>query len=81
MPHTCQAPSALLPCSSILPQSMLCDDSSKAVGEKVAEIRPMLCLLNVPDRMYMFPKCYVGFCTPRRTIIDSKKKKRITSSY
>ena len=22
------------------------------------------------------PKCYMGFCTPRRTIIDSKKKKK-----
>ena len=26
--------------------------------------------------MYMSVKCYVGFCTPRRTLIDSKKKKK-----
>jgi hypothetical protein len=24
--------------------------------------------------MYMFSKCYVGFCTPRHTIMDLKKK-------
>ena len=26
--------------------------------------------------MYIFVKCYMGFCTPKRTIMDSKKKKK-----
>ena len=26
--------------------------------------------------MYFFSKCYMGFCTPKRTIMDSKKKKK-----
>ena len=27
-------------------------------------------------RMYIFEKCYMGFCTPKRTIMESKKKKK-----
>ncbi len=27
--------------------------------------------------MYTYKKCYVGFCTPRCTVMDSKKKKRM----
>jgi hypothetical protein len=42
---------------------------------KAAELRPMFTQL-FSVRMYMFPKCYVGFCTPRRTIMDLKKKKK-----
>ena len=30
--------------------------------------------------MYMFSKCYVGFCTPRRTTMDLKKKKKTTTT-
>jgi len=26
--------------------------------------------------MYLYSKCYMGFCTPKRTIMDSKKKKK-----
>ncbi len=27
--------------------------------------------------MYIYMKCYMGFCTPRRTKMDSKKNKKI----
>ena len=26
--------------------------------------------------MYIYEKCYMGFCTPKRTIMESKKKKK-----
>jgi hypothetical protein len=30
---------------------------------------------------YTYKKCYMGFCTPRRTIMDSKKKKTVQAFY
>jgi hypothetical protein len=44
-----------------------------AKSSLVAELRPMF-IQMFSVRMYMFSKCYVGFCTPRRTIMDLKKK-------
>jgi len=32
-------------------------------------------LMGITKSMYPFTKCYMGFCTPRRTIIDLKNKK------
>ncbi len=29
--------------------------------------------------MYTYMKCYMGFCTPRRTKMDFKKKKKVSS--
>ena len=48
-------------------------DTNNAPG---LELRPMF-IQMFSVRMYMFPKCYVGLCTPRRTIMDLKKKKRL----
>ena len=45
------------------------------MGEKAAEFK-ILYSIYYTVSMYMFSKCYVGFCTPRRTQIDSKKKKK-----
>ena len=45
-----------------------------------AELRPYSYkLLSV--RMYLISKCYVGFCTPRRTQMDLKKKKKLWSKH
>ena len=39
--HTFWAPSAILPCSSILLQQLLRDDGPRAMGEKAAELKPL----------------------------------------
>jgi len=73
--HTIWTPGAILPRSSIILQRLLHDDGLRAMGEKAAEFKSLHPFIT-PGSMYMFSKCYVGFCTPRRTKIESKKKKK-----
>ena len=65
---------ALLPRSSIIPQSLLRVDGLHGYGGESGRVKTHIHIF-VPVRMYMFSKCYVGFCTPRRTTMDLKKKK------
>ena len=74
-PTPSQAPSTLPPCLPIILKSMLRNDGYQAMGEKAALLRTMS--IHVTDRMYIFSKCYVGFCTPRRTEMDPRTKKGI----
>ena len=66
---------ALLPCSSIIPQSLLRVDGLHGYGGESGRVKTHIHIF-VPVRMYMFSKCYVGFCTPRRTTMDLKKEKK-----
>src|SRR6266850_480911 len=74
-PTPSQAPSTLPPCLPIILKSMLRNGGYQAMGEKAALLRTMS--IHVTDRMYIFSKCYVGFCTPRRTEMDPRTKKGI----
>ena len=51
---------------------------AKGYGRECGSVKGYPCLFKcLQFRMYMFQKCYMGFCTPRRTKIDFKKKKKI----
>jgi len=57
---------------SIPLQHALRYDGCRHHGEKVALL--LQYSYHYTAVMYTFTKCYVGFCTPRRMIINSKKK-------
>jgi hypothetical protein len=66
---------ALLLCLLIIPQSLLRVDGLYGYGGESSRVKTHIHII-VPVCIYMFSKCYVGFCTPRRTIMDLKKKKK-----
>ncbi len=46
-----------------------------AMGEKAAELIPISILLHI-GHVFIHEKRYVGFCTPRCTVMDAKKEKK-----
>ena len=54
-------------------------DSFIAMG---VEHRIVMTLVHITTHTvrYTFPKCYMGLCFPKRTVMDSKKKKSVVSS-
>jgi hypothetical protein len=52
------------------------NDSLTAMGVEFQRVRFTRIVKEHKSIMYISQKCYMGFCTPRRTIMDSKKKKK-----
>ena len=64
--------------SSLLPHSTLRIEKSFRGGKQLTRVHIKSLSLRVPVYFASKPKCYTGFCTPRRTIIDAKKTERGT---
>ena len=50
-------------------------DSFYAMGEERRIVRTLVHIITHTVR-YTFPKCYMGPCFPKRTVMEPKKKKK-----